>query len=248
MLQYFSIFYDYWINPHKVTFNGIEKTITVNYGESVIRVKEDIYSDWKEWMLIQDNSKYLPALRSIGGDTIDAGNGIYAGDIYFLINGWKIVIPHSTQIVGTLYCDDQSSPYIIKAGAGVAATVSNLVQTVATAGSGGGGSNLTVPQIASGVRSELAIELNKVNTFLPVPSPATIAAQVRTELTPELSHITSQVNGLTASQLTMLTEMYRLMGLDPTKPLIVTQTSVDAGTGIHQNITGDANQTIVTRV
>ena len=51
----------------------------------------------------------------------------------------------------------------------------------------------------------------------------------------------------TFGQATMMVEMYRLMGLDPTKPLVVTTTTVDAGVEIHQNITGDADTTMVTR-
>ena len=45
--------------------------------------------------------------------------------------------------------------------------------------------------------------------------------------------------GLSLAQETMLIEIYKLMGLDPTKPLIVTQTNRTAGTDIEQEINVD---------
>jgi hypothetical protein len=82
-----------------------------------------------------------------------------------------------------------------------------------------------------------------------LPTAANIAEAVRTELTPELTHITTLQNGqgLDSNQAIMLLELFKLSGLDPTKPLIVTKTSRIAG-DISQSITGDANSTTVTRV
>lgn len=80
------------------------------------------------------------------------------------------------------------------------------------------------------------------------PTAAVIADAVRTELTPELTHLMLMENGMTAAQATMLTEIYRLYGLDPTKPLIVTDTSRTAGAGLTQNITSTPTQTTVQRV
>ncbi len=53
--------------------------------------------------------------------------------------------------------------------------------------------------------------------------------------------------GLTPTQSTMLLEMYELLGLDPTKPLLVTKTARTAGS-ISQTISGDSNSTTVTRI
>lgn len=75
-----------------------------------------------------------------------------------------------------------------------------------------------------------------------------IAKAVRAELAPELAQI-GQITGLTPQQATMLLELYQIMGLDPAKPLIVTQVQRTAGAGIHQNITGDqAGNTTIVRV
>jgi len=74
-----------------------------------------------------------------------------------------------------------------------------------------------------------------------------IAQATKNKLQPELNKINSF---LTEAQATMLLEMYRLMGLDPTKPLIVTQTLRTAGDGVTQEINVDMENetTTVTRV
>lgn len=211
--------YDYWQLYHKVTFDGVNKLITINPGETLISVKNDLYSDWKEWLKTRDNSKFPIALRTIGGDVTDVAAGKYAGDIYFLMNGWRIVIPHNISIDGVLYVEEGGSPYIVQPGGGVIATVSNLVQTV--------------------VKTETIVA--------PGPTASQIASQVRIELTPELNKITSQIDGLTPSQQTMLTELYIIMGLDPTKPLVVTDTNRSAG-NINQTLTSGASSETAQRV
>jgi hypothetical protein len=118
-----------WSLYHKVTFDGVNKKIIVNEGESFLRVKEDVYSSWKEWVKLRDNAKFLPAFRSVGGDPL--GNNLYAGDIYFLINEWQIIVYQNVEFQGVIYQDDSLLPFIIVPGAGVRSTVSNLVQTSA---------------------------------------------------------------------------------------------------------------------
>ncbi len=161
MIPYIHHSSDLWPLHHKVVFDGVEKLITVNDGESIIDVKTNLYSDWKEWSALRDYAKFLPAFRTIGGDPIDVTKGIYAGDMYFLINGWRIVIPHAVTITGVLYTEEGTTPYIINRGAGVSAVVSNLVQTVYK--------EVPVPSAA--------------------PTAVEVAGAVRTNLTPELSHL-----------------------------------------------------------
>lgn len=119
-----AAFGDDWALGHLVTFDGANRRIIVAPTADSIDVKIDLYSSWKEWMRLYDNSKYLPAFRVIGGDPV--GGGQYAGDIYFLINGWQIVVDHTIKVTGTLYHDDPLDPFIILPGGGVTATVSNL--------------------------------------------------------------------------------------------------------------------------
>jgi len=48
-----------------------------------------IYKAWKDWFVTSDNSKYLPAFDSAGGDPVGASN---LDNVYFLQtqNGWLI--------------------------------------------------------------------------------------------------------------------------------------------------------------
>lgn len=118
-------FWDDYLDPLKVTFDGINRLIYLNVEYADFDVKTDLYSASKRWLQRQVNAKYLAPLRTIGGDPV--GGGQYAGDIYFLINGWRIVVRHSCNLTGILYNDAVGvSPYIIEPGGGIVAKVSNL--------------------------------------------------------------------------------------------------------------------------
>lgn len=122
----------------KVTFDGINKLIIVNNGENSISVDTDIYSDWKEWLLLSDNIKYPIAISAIGGDPI--GGARYLGSTFFLENGWKLRPyegNHSLTVAGNLYTRDGSSPFVQTIGAYnvlISMQVSNLIDIVATSG------------------------------------------------------------------------------------------------------------------
>jgi hypothetical protein len=111
----------------------------------------------------------------------------------------------------------------------------------------------TVAQIRQEIDSsstQLTAIKAKTDTITAAPSASDIADAVRTELTPELTHLLALQNGegLNSTQATMLLEIYRLYGLDPTRPLVVTKTNRTAGGGINQSITTNDNQTTITRV
>ena len=127
-----------YYGAHKCIFDGETKKIYIDPEINVVDVREDLYSDWKEWTAVRDNSKYPPAIRSTGGDPI--GGGQFTGDIYFLINGWQVVADHEINMTGILFSDDYPSPYIITAGGGVIARVSSLAIAYNTGGSTGGAS------------------------------------------------------------------------------------------------------------
>ena len=129
-----SAFGEQWALNHPVTFDGATKRIYIAPSVTDLDLKSGLYGNWKEWLALYDNSKFEPAFRVIGGDPVGAGK--YAGDIYFLINGWQIVIDHMVHLTGTLYHDDPISPFIIEAGGGVIATVSNLAYAVESAAAG----------------------------------------------------------------------------------------------------------------
>lgn len=121
-------FKDEWELRSKVTFDGPNKKILVNKGVTSLDVKKDLYSMWKRWVQLYDYAKYLPAFRTIGGDPV--GSGQFAGDMYFLMNNWQIVVSENTLVNGILYHDNSISPFVILPGGGVTSTVSNLAQNV----------------------------------------------------------------------------------------------------------------------
>lgn len=115
----------------KVAFDGPNKRIIIHEGITNIDVKQDIYSNWKEWMQVRDNAKYLPAIRTTGGDPVPGNQ--FTGDTYFLINDWQIVVNQLVKVTGILYHDNPAlEPFIVNSGGGVISTVSNLAQSVTT--------------------------------------------------------------------------------------------------------------------
>jgi len=138
-----SLNYNYWefwapydpasdfYGQQKVTFDGLNKLIYVNPEVTEISVKQDIYSNWKEWAQVRTNSSFLPAIRVVGGDPI-TGTSDFTGDTYFLINGWRIIIDHGFTISGVIFSDDFATPYVEAEGAKLVLNkVAALVQTVA---------------------------------------------------------------------------------------------------------------------
>jgi hypothetical protein len=90
-----------------ITIDGPNLTITIN-SIGTIGVLT-IYSEWKEWFIDSDNSKYPPAFRVIGGDPL--GGGLNAGSYVFLQNqdGWRIKPAEQdgeTVITGNLFAED----------------------------------------------------------------------------------------------------------------------------------------------
>ena len=75
-----------------VSFDGVNKIINLPSTGS-FDTEIDLYSDWKEWVTLSDNAKYLPAFDTTGGDDIGSGQEIAP---YFFLRtdlGWKIKAP-----------------------------------------------------------------------------------------------------------------------------------------------------------
>lgn len=104
MISSYYGFWDYWNLYHKVTFDGINKLIIINDEVTELDVQQDIYSPWKEWVLLETNSRYLAAFQTIGGEPTVAGQRL---DVtYFLINGWKLKPysgTYSLNIIGNIF-------------------------------------------------------------------------------------------------------------------------------------------------
>ena len=97
---------DHWVLGHSVTFDGVERVIIINRDVEDVDIREDVYSDWKEWMRLRDHAKFARAIRTIGGDPTDPGER--AGDQYFLMNGWRIRTwegDHQLTLGGSLFVD-----------------------------------------------------------------------------------------------------------------------------------------------
>lgn len=130
-------FWEPWLNPQKVTFDGDNKIIFVNNGVTTLDVKVDVYSAWKEWMLDPEhfNSKYLPAMRSVGGDPTVGGQSL--GATFFLTNGWRMKTwegDHRLSIIGNLYTDEGEPTFIPTPGYSIIieSQVSNLTTVAGT--------------------------------------------------------------------------------------------------------------------
>ncbi len=121
---------DLWLLYHSVTFDGENSIIVINDGVTDIDVKIDLYSDWKEWAAQRDYLKYLPAMRSVGGDPTTGGS--FLGSTFFTINDWQILIRENVLFDGNLFSDDFSTPFKPDENTKIAAQqFSNLVDTVA---------------------------------------------------------------------------------------------------------------------
>lgn len=133
-----------------VTFNGPLKRIQVNAGITEIDVRE-MYSAWKDWARLSDNTKWLKALEVVGGD--DIGGGQFAPIFFFLLNGWRIR-PDDTSGAHTLLIS--TNLYSVPASAdkyeeiaGVAIEVTQTSGTIVEVDSGGATSHPMQLQVGS---------------------------------------------------------------------------------------------------
>lgn len=171
--------------PQKCVFDGPNKLIIVSDGVTELDIKQDVYSDWKEWVQYGDNSKFVPAIRSTGGDPI-SGTTQFTGDVYFLINGWKLVVNLTkVAVTGVLYSDDFNTAYYTpELVAQFPVRVSAIVNVVATETIGG----ITVPTVED-IRNEMdanSIKLLQIKAILDsmdVPTTVQIRQEIDTNST-----------------------------------------------------------------
>lgn len=108
-------------------------------------------------------------MRNIGGDPV--GGGQFAGDLYFLMNGWQIVVSDTINVNGVLYHDDGIAPYLVMPGGGVTSTVSAIVQTTSADGTAEVNYDLVAQRVReemdthSIIASKIEDILQKVNTL-----------------------------------------------------------------------------------
>jgi len=126
-----------------VVFNGATKIIQINSGITTLSVRV-LWTLWVDWFLTSDNSKFLPAFKSVGGDDIDASQGTKIPIYSFLENGWKIKpqeANHTLTITdGILLVNGGGDPFINTLGAyTVRINYQQPVQAISFNTSGGGG-------------------------------------------------------------------------------------------------------------
>lgn len=138
-----------------ITFNGATRLITLEPGVTTYDVAE-IYSEWKDWVLLSDNAKYLEAFRVVGGDPI--GGGAFASTNYFIQNqyGWRIKPPEQNINIllnGNLYPEDVLNPWRQPTVGNYQTSINtNLsVNLVSVDTGGGGGGGATPTQVADAV-------------------------------------------------------------------------------------------------
>jgi len=218
-------FWDYWELRHKVTFDGANKLILINEGVFELDVQTDIYSDWKEWVALDENTKYLPPMNTVGGEPTIAGQRL---DVtYFLINGWKLKPQpgsYDLNIIGNLFDVDGGS---IKVPADIIENQPNNI-SIST------NTSVIVRQIDSGTSTGgLTVEQDAA-LFNIEGKVISIQSLLQSPLTASLE--TSQATQLTNIE-AKLKEIWQLHGLDTDNPLNVTQTT---------RTFGDVDQSILT--
>lgn len=90
---------------------GIEKIIQLHHLSQISVT--DVYSDWKRWVVQEDNAKYDAAFRYVGGDPTLSGQRL--GITYFLINNWKLRPSDDDQTLvmdGNIFTEDGSPIFI----------------------------------------------------------------------------------------------------------------------------------------
>jgi hypothetical protein len=115
-----------WAQNKKVAFNGLARTITVNSDVTALNLQTDVWSRWVDWCALPGNDYHTLAMRRTGYDSIPGGR---SGLIYFLQNGWKLIIDmNKVRVTGVLYSDDFETAYWAADGQPIyPATVSALV-------------------------------------------------------------------------------------------------------------------------
>lgn len=125
---------------------------------------KSIYAAWVDWVALSDNSKYLPAFRTAGGD--DLGGGLSIPPYYFLLNGWRVRPMEANQtltIDGNLFVDGGGDPVVPTLGT-FNVLIKSVVPVQAQGISTSGSSGPSAAQIAAEVLAALNATTIPVDT------------------------------------------------------------------------------------
>lgn len=128
-----------------ITFDAANKRIVL---DSTSVSASQIWIAWIDWVATSDNSKYLPALKQVGGDEL--GSGLLIPPYIFLLNSWRVrpmEADHDLTITGNLFVEGGGIPVVRTLGqyqVNVNYTVPVQAQAIST---GGSGSSITAADI-----------------------------------------------------------------------------------------------------
>lgn len=147
-------------DPDLVYDGTYTNTHTIDFANELIILDsfeydvQQVYSLWKDEILLTTNAQYSFAFTQVGGDATGGGRSIpyYT----FLSNGWKVRPQEANGttevVVGILLTDDDSDPFVDTLGAyTVRINYQQPVQVIALATSG---SSITPAQVADAVWDE----------------------------------------------------------------------------------------------
>lgn len=148
-----------------ITIDPANKRIIL---DSASVTAQAIFVAWADWMLLSDNSKYLPAFSATGGD--DLGSGLSIPPYFFLLNGWRVrpmESSHNLTITGNLFVEGGGVPVVSTLGTyqvNVNYTVPVQAQGISTSGGGGA----TAAEVADEIMARLAattipVDVKKIN-------------------------------------------------------------------------------------
>ena len=152
------------------SFNGTTKTISLSSGTVTMSVV-DLWSRWVDWVLTGDNSKYVIAFETVGGNDVDVSQGTTIPIYAFLLNGWRIRPQEATHTLnvtgGILLVSGGGDPFLDTVGSfQVRINYSQPVQAITV--STGGGAGLTLAEIEASliIAREATSQQIKSNTNL----------------------------------------------------------------------------------
>lgn len=143
------------------TFDGANKRIRINNSAVsngvVTFTPQQLWTEYIDWYLTWDNSKYGEAFRTIGGDIVNSQTGEAVGIYLFMRNdlGWRVAPPTINRVTvvinGAFYAQDSTLPVMENnAGQETDLVINRSVINTAIS-SGGGGNSYTLEQIADAV-------------------------------------------------------------------------------------------------
>jgi len=128
-------------------FDGQNRRIIL---EETTTSSSEIWSNWVRWLdLDTTNTKWLPALKQVGGD--DLGSGLLIPPYIFLLNGWRIrpkEANHLLVISGNIFVDGGGQPVVNTLGAyNVSIQYTVPVQAQGYSTTSTGGTSITADEI-----------------------------------------------------------------------------------------------------